>query len=73
MTATAYPSTAHRWECPVIMKTHPDYVAYTCARCGAIGVVAAGESLSELRTVAAEPASRADADRRCGGEFHYHS
>jgi hypothetical protein len=66
MTAMAYSPTAHRWECPVIMKTHPDCVAYTCARCGAIGVVAGGESLSQLRTVADGPASRADADGRCG-------
>jgi hypothetical protein len=66
MTAIAAPSTAHRWDCPVIMKTHPDCVAYTCARCGAIGVVTGGESLSKLRAVAAEPASTADADRGCG-------
>jgi hypothetical protein len=39
---------SHRWRCPVIMKTAPDYVAYTCGRCGAIGVVALGESLSKL-------------------------
>jgi hypothetical protein len=40
---------SHRWRCPVIMKTAPDYVAYTCGRCAAIGVVAVGEPLSKLR------------------------
>ena len=45
------------------MKTAPGFVAFTCARCGAIGVVGDGESLSERRdcvpdatgTDAAEP------------------
>lgn len=40
---------SHRWRCPVIMKTAPDYIAYTCGRCAAIGVVAVGEPLSKLR------------------------
>jgi hypothetical protein len=26
----------HDWRCPVIMKTNPDHVAWTCAVCGAI-------------------------------------
>jgi hypothetical protein len=39
---------AHRWESPVIMKTQPDRVAYTCARCGAIGVPGVGEPPSDL-------------------------
>ncbi len=28
----------HAWGCPVIMKTDPDHVAWTCGRCGAIAV-----------------------------------
>jgi hypothetical protein len=30
------------------MKTQPDRVAYTCARCGAIGVLGVGEPPSGL-------------------------
>ncbi len=39
----------HRWQCPVIMKTDPDFIAYTCSQCGAIGVVGGHEPLSQLR------------------------
>jgi hypothetical protein len=28
----------HAWRCPVIMKLDPDHVAWTCARCGAMGL-----------------------------------
>jgi len=31
--------TWHDWQCPVVMKTQPDHVAYTCARCGEVVVV----------------------------------
>ena len=34
---------AHDWRCPVIMKTDPNHVAWTCARCGA---TAASDSLT---------------------------
>jgi hypothetical protein len=33
---------AHTWACPVIMKTVPDCVAWTCARCGAIATTPIG-------------------------------
>jgi hypothetical protein len=33
----------HAWACPVIMKTDPDHVAWTCACCGALAVTAVGE------------------------------
>jgi hypothetical protein len=26
----------HDWRCPVLMKTDPGHVAWTCAKCGAI-------------------------------------
>jgi hypothetical protein len=29
---------AHAWACPVIMKTQPDRVAWTCGRCGAVAI-----------------------------------
>ena len=45
----------HRWQCPVIMKTAPDFIAYTCSQCGAIGVVGGHEPVSQLRVWA--PAS----------------
>ena len=32
----------HVWRCPVIMKTDPPCVAFTCSRCGAIAVVRDG-------------------------------
>jgi hypothetical protein len=34
-------ASAHDWRCPVVMKTDPDRVAYTCARCGEVAIVAA--------------------------------
>lgn len=37
--------TAHDWRCPVIMKTDPGHVAWTCARCGA---TAASDSFTAL-------------------------
>lgn len=33
----------HAWVCPVIMKTDPDRVAWTCARCGAVCTKGIGE------------------------------
>jgi len=39
----------HDWQCPVIMKTAPGCIAYTCATCGAIGVLGGHEPLSQLR------------------------
>lgn len=35
-----YPS--HDWRSPVIMKTQPEYVALTCAMCGALKTVHGG-------------------------------
>lgn len=32
------PCPPHAWDCPVIMKLDPDHVAWTCKRCGAIGI-----------------------------------
>jgi hypothetical protein len=46
---------SHHWRCPVIMKTAPGFVALTCARCGAIGIVGGGEPISELRVWGAAP------------------
>ena len=39
----------HDWQCPVIMKTALGCIAYTCAKCGAIGVLGGHEPLSQLR------------------------
>lgn len=36
-------SRPHQWRCPVTMKTDPDRIAYTCARCGAIAAVLADQ------------------------------
>jgi hypothetical protein len=55
----------HRWQCPVIMKTALGCVAYTCARCGAIGVVGGHEPLSQLRTWSAASSERGVAPLRC--------
>jgi hypothetical protein len=33
---------AHCWACPVIMKTVPDQVAWTCAHCRAIATMPIG-------------------------------
>ena len=32
------PCPPHDWDCPVIVKLDPDHVAWTCRRCGAIGL-----------------------------------
>ena len=32
------PCRSHAWGCPVIMKTDPEHVAWTCRRCGAITI-----------------------------------
>jgi hypothetical protein len=32
------PCPPHTWDCPVIMKLDPEHVAWTCRRCGAIGL-----------------------------------
>jgi hypothetical protein len=53
----------HRWQCPVIMKTDPDLVAYTCSQCGAIGVVGGHEPLSQIRVWAPGVAPLIDASR----------
>ena len=34
---------SHRWGCPVIMKTDPEHVAWTCSRCGELAFTAVGE------------------------------
>ena len=33
---------AHTWGCPVIMKTEPDHVAWTCSRCGVLAITPIG-------------------------------
>ena len=48
----------HRWQCPVIMKTHPELIAYTCSLCGAVGVVGGDEPISQLRLWALESGDR---------------
>jgi hypothetical protein len=37
------PVAAHDWRCPVVMKTDPDLVAFTCGRCGQIATVPASD------------------------------
>lgn len=32
------PCPPHEWGCPKVMKVDPDHVAWTCQRCGAIGM-----------------------------------
>ena len=49
----------HRWQCPVIMKTDPDLIAYTCSQCGAIGVIGGHEPLSQIRVLASASNDRA--------------
>jgi hypothetical protein len=34
---------SHAWACPVIMKTDPEHIAWTCARCGAVAITAIGD------------------------------
>ena len=53
----------HRWQCPVIMKTAPGFIAYTCSQCGAIGVVGGHEPLSQLRVWLRRRMTAADATR----------
>jgi len=55
----------HRWQCPVIMKTAPDFIAYTCSQCGAIGVVGGHEPLSQLRVWAPASNDRGAAPLEC--------
>ena len=35
---------SHIWACPVIMKTDPAHVAWTCARCGALAITPVGDA-----------------------------
>jgi hypothetical protein len=51
----------HAWVCPVIMKTDPDRVAWTCGRCGTICTKGIGERPSLALDEAAGAASPAHA------------
>ena len=51
-------SRPHDWQCPVIMKTALGCIAYTCAKCGAIGVLGGHEPLSQLRVWTAASSDR---------------
>jgi hypothetical protein len=58
--------TRHQWRCPVIMKTRPECIAYTCALCGAIAVLGdRDESLSMLPVLSSEPSGSNDPEREC--------
>lgn len=52
-------SRPHDWQCPVIMKTAPGCVAYTCAKCGAIAVLGGHEPFSQLHGWPAASSDRA--------------
>ena len=56
---------SHRWQCPVIMKMAPDFIAYTCSRCGAIGVVGGHEPLSQIRVWASASNDRGASPLEC--------
>jgi hypothetical protein len=43
MRSDGQPCRLHAWSCPVIMKTAPDRVAWTCAHCGSLAVTGVGE------------------------------
>lgn len=40
---------SHRWGCPVIVKSRPEYLAYSCGRCGTVGITGTDELIANIR------------------------